>query len=203
MAEDGEWALLLEDLLRGLVHAMNNRITALSAFAELAAQDSIAPELELLRHEIQRLYEVSALVGVLASRSDSVDALEVGTVLDAALEIHSHHPRIRTATCTVEKSGTILPVRVPRWALLRLFLLMVDLAKRTGADVNAKSVAIWLSGDDAEVRLHLTSRVPLGSDAEELAACCGGVLSHANAEAMLVLPSLLELRRRAKGTEGR
>jgi hypothetical protein len=198
MGSEGEWTPLLEDLLRGLVHAMNNRVTALSAFAELAALDEGGLEVDMLRNEIQRLHAVSSLVSVLASRNDELEALELSAVLEKALEIHSHHPRMRSALCTVEKAGSILPVRVPRWALMRLVLLMVDAAKRAGGASDASTVAVRLSGNDAVVRLHLMSREPLGVDAADLARRCGGVVSHANGEAVLELPSLLELRRREK-----
>jgi hypothetical protein len=198
MGSEGEWTPLLEDLLRGLVHAMNNRVTALSAFAELAALDDGVLEVDMLRNEIQRLHAVSSLVSVLASRNDELEALELSAVLEKALEIHSHHPRMRAALCTVEKAGSILPVRVPRWAVLRLVLLMVDAAKRAGGVSDAATVAMWLSGNDAVVRLHFVSREPLGVDAADLARRCGGVVSYANGEAVLELPSLLELRRREK-----
>lgn len=198
MDNEGEWTPLLEDLLRGLVHAMNNRVTALSAFAELAAVEDGALEIDMLRHEIHRLHEVSSLVSVLASRSDEPESLELSAVLEMAFVIHSHHPRMRSVPCTLEKAGAILPVRVPRWAMLRLALLMIDAAKRAGGESHATTVAVWLSGNDAAVRLHLVSPEPLGVDAEGLARLCGGVLSHTNGEAVLELPSLLEIRRREK-----
>jgi hypothetical protein len=141
---------------------------------------------------------VSSLVSVLASRNDELEALEVSAVLEMALDIHSHHPRMRSVPCTLEKAGAILPVRVPRWALLRLTLLMIDAAKRAGGESHATTVAVWLSGNDAVVRLHLVSPEPLGADAVDLARRCGGVVSYANGEAVLELPSLLELRRREK-----
>ena len=198
MSEKGAWSLLLEDLLRGLVHAMNNRITALSAYAELAAVDEEALEVDMLRREIQRLHQVSSFVSALATRSDEREALELSGVVELALEIHSHHPRMRSVPCTLEQSGAILPVRVPRWAMLRLALLMIDAAKRAGSEANANAVAIWVSGTDVAVRLDFASAEPLGRDAVELARHCGGTLSHANGETVLELPSLLELRRREK-----
>jgi hypothetical protein len=198
MDNEGEWTPLLEDLLRGLVHAMNNRVTALSAFAELAAVEDGALEIDMLRHEIHRLHEVSSLVSVLASRSDELESLELSAVLEIGLEIHSHHPRMRSVPCTLERAGAILPVRVPRWAMLRLALLMIDAAKRVGGESHASTVAVWLSGNDAAVRLHLVSPEPLGTDAAELARLCGGVLSHTSGEVVLELPSLLEIRRREK-----
>jgi hypothetical protein len=198
MDDDGEWSPLFEDLLRGLVHAMNNRVTALSAYAELAAVDDDAIEVSMLRQETLRMHQVSSLLSAIATRSDEREALELGGVVEMALEIHGHHPRMRSVPCRLEKVGAILPVRVPRWAMLRLALLMIDAAKRAGVEAHASTVAVWLSGTDLAVCLRLASPQPLGRDAEALSRRCGGRLSHANGEAMLELPSLLELRRREK-----
>lgn len=198
MGDEGTWSPLLEDLLRGLVHAMNNRVTALSAYAELASVDEESLEVDMLRREIQRLHQVSSFVSALATRSDEREALELSGVLELALEIHSHHPRMRSVPCTLETAGAVLPVRVPRWAMLRLVLLMIDAAKRAGSAASANAVAMRLSGTDAAVRLQFASAKPLGLDAVELSRHCGGTLSHANGQAVLELPSLLELRRREK-----
>jgi hypothetical protein len=193
---EGQWAPLLEDLLRGLVHSTNNRITSLSALAELASYDDETLDIELLRKEIIRVHDVSSLVGILVTRSEDAEALEVGSVLDVALNIHSHHPRLRPVPCTVEKADGVLPVRVPRWALLRLALLMIDSAKRAGVASSATSIALRLTGDDRVVRTHCASEKPLGADALRYASLCGGALLHAGGESVLELPSLLEVRRR-------
>ena len=194
---EGEWTPLLEDLLRGLVHAMNNRITAVSAFAEMPALEvDDGQDSEMLRHEIHRLHAVSSLVGVLASRTNDAEALELGAVLDLALTIHSHHPRMRSLPCTGETTGAVLPVRVPRWALLRLFLLLVDTAKRAGAAADVAAVTVRLSGDERFVRARVTAMEPLGADAVRLAECCGGSLRLDGREVVLELPSLIEVRRR-------
>lgn len=192
------WEILLEELLRGLVHSINNRVTALSAFAELAAMDDELPEPGMLRQEIRRLHAVSSMVGVLATRSDDREALELSSVLDAALAMHEHHPRSRAVTCQVEKNGMLLPVRVPRWALLRVLLLLVDAAKRAADAAGSASAAIEVLGDEASVRVRAAASGPLGEDAAEYAALCGGELVAETGSAVLVLPSLLEVRRRER-----
>lgn len=191
----GTWTTLFEDLLCGLVHAMNNRVTALSAFAELAAMDGESIEAPVLREEITRLHQVSAFVGVLAMRHDEMEALELRAVLELALTIHSHHPGMRSVPCTIAQSGVVPPVRVPRWALLRLLLLMVDAARRAGTAAHESEAEVRLSGDEATVRAQIVSSEPLGQDAESLAAACGGELTYAAGVWVLELPSLLEIRR--------
>ncbi|MEO8620956.1 MAG: hypothetical protein ABI625_07815 [bacterium] len=198
LTEPGRWATLFEELLRGIVHAMNNRITSLSSLLELAAMDDEAPEIDKLREEITRLHEVSVFVGVLASRSVEQEALEIHAVLEHAVRIHIHHPRTRTVACIVERGETALAVRVPRWALLRLLLLMVDAAKQAAGPALGTSVVVRVTGDDQNVRVHITSNEPLGRDAAELAAQCGGSLHTQGGEVQLQLPSLQELRRLGK-----
>jgi hypothetical protein len=200
--DEGEWTPLLEDLLRGLTDATNNRITSLSALAELASYDDDSFDLAMLRKEITRMHDVSALVGILVSRSEDTEALEVGGVLDVAMTIHSHHPRLRPVPCSIEKVNAVLPVRVPRWALLRLALLMIDSAKRTAAATNAGFVVLRLSGDDTFVWTHCLSAEPPGADALRLASLCGGALRHGDGESVLELPSLLEVRRREAASPG-
>ena len=197
-AASGAWTLLFEDLLRGLVHAINNRVTALSAFAELAALDGETLGADVLRQEIKRLQDASALVAVLSTRSDDLEALEIRAVLEVALSIHAHHPRMRSVSCIVEQDGALLPVRVPRSALLRLFLLLIDAAKRAAEAAGDGSAYVRLSGDDAVVRALAASADSVGDDARELAAACGGTLTHADGGTMLELPSLLALRKRER-----
>lgn len=198
VSSDGEWTPLFEDLLRGLVHAINNRVTALGAFAELASFEDEPLEIDALKQEINRLHGVSSLIGVLATRNDEMEALELSSVMDIALNVHSHHPRMRSVPCTVETRGSVLPVRVPRWAMLRLCLLMIDAAKRTGSANSALAVTVGLSGDEQFVRAHFVSSTPMGGDAMRLASRCGGVLQYPGGETVLELPSLLELRKRER-----
>ena len=142
------------------------------------------------------MHDVSSFVGTLVTRSEDAEALEVAAVLDVAMHIHSHHPRLRSVPCTVEKVDAVLPVRVPRWALLRLALLMIDSAKRAAVASSATSVALRLTGDDTVVRAQCASAEPLGADAVRYASLCGGALRHTAGECVLELPSLLEVRRR-------
>ena len=187
--------ILSEDLLCGLVHAINNRITALSAFAELAEMDGESIEAPVLRVEITRLYQVSALVGVIAIRNNEIEALAFREVLELALTIHGYHPGMRPVPCTIEQAGADPLVRVPRWALTRLLLLMVDAAKRAGTVAHQSGVEVRLSGDEAVVRAQIVVSEPLGRDAESLTAECGGELTCAAGVCVLTLPSLREIRR--------
>ncbi|MEP6989966.1 MAG: hypothetical protein ABJA80_03480 [bacterium] len=191
----GAWTPLFEELLQGLVHAMNNRITSLSAFAELAAMDGEPIEARLLRNEVARLHAASAQVGLLAHRNPEAEALELAPQITTALGIHAHHPRMRSVECTLEQQGNPLPVRVPRWAILRLLLLLIDAAKRAGDEAGGEAVPIQLSGDDVAVRVAVRTPGSPDDDILALATTCGGTLTATHGHWVLELPSLLEVRR--------
>lgn len=199
VAGAAEWLALSDDLLAGLVHALNNRVTALSVCAELAGLgDEQMLEEGLLVAEVTRLQRASALVALLPARGHP-EALEVGPVLQDAIAIHAHHPRIRAVECTVEIAGSPQPVRVPRWALLRLLLIMVDAAKGGAHDAKRSATALRLSGDAEAVRVRAATRDAGGVYAAEMAALCGGALTREEKQLVLTLPSLTALRRRERG----
>ena len=199
-----EWLALSDDLLAGLVHAVNNRITALSVCAELAALgDDVMVRNGALLSEVARLHRAGALVGMLSARGGEDEALEIAPVLGDAIAIHAHHPRLRAIQCVVEVKGEMQPVRAPRWALVRLLLLMLDAAKAADPEVPLPEVVtVQLSSDDRTVLVRVATRTSTGVYASALAALCGGALMQEDNELTLVLPSLAEVRRRER-TESR
>lgn len=195
---NGSWELLLEELLRSLVHSINNRITSMSAFAELAALDQEPVDVIQLRAEITKLHAIGALVGRLAQRTAVEEALELNAVFDLALTIHEHHPLGKSIACHVEQIGTIHPVRVYRWALLRVLLLMVDSARREADARHEQAFVVRLSGDDDLVHTHVTTPNAPSKDVVTFAALLGGTVTSTAGELTLTLPSLPAVRRRER-----
>jgi hypothetical protein len=199
-AAAAQWAELSDALLAGLVHMLNNRVTALSVCAELAAlgdDEMIAGG--VLTSEMQRLQHASALLGLLPSRPHPPEALELRPVLDDAIALHSHHPRTRLVPCDVDVDGGMQPVRAPRWALLRLALVLVDAAKTT-ASADGRPAAFRLSSDEQSARLHVLTPGDGGPYGAAMATLCGGELAREGNELVLTLPTLRSLRERERGT---
>ena len=193
-----QWAALSDALLAGLVHMLNNRVTALSVCAELATMgDEQMLSSGVLTTEVRRMQAASALIGLLPMRPHPPEALELRPVLDSALEMHAHHPRTRLVECTVEMQDAMQPVRAPRWALLRLMLVLVDVAKEAMPDsATSARVRLWSTARDAGVRVVTPSDGgPYGA---EMAALCGGMLTRDGDELVLTLPSLTTLRQRER-----
>ena len=194
----GAWMLLYEDLLGGIIHSMNNAVTVLAVSLELASVDDERVDAAGLRRELTQLEELIALTATLSSRSAREEALELRAVLDTALAIHALKPATRAVKCAVRVAGVIQPVRVPRTALMRALLLMIDGAKRVDGAA-AAPVPIDLSGDADRVIVRArVSGVPCRDEAA-FAAACGGSLTVQDGCAVLELPSLQRLRGKTGG----
>jgi len=193
-----EWLALSEHLLAGLVHGLNNRVTALSVCAELASLgDKQMLSDGVLIAEVARLQRASGLMGLLSARGVA-EALEIAPVLDDAIAVHAHHPRMRAIECAVDIRGRMEPVRVPRWALLRALLFVVDAAKRASQSAELGTATIELGSTEGVVQVRAASQAGLGVYAAVMASVCGGSLGAEDGVLVLTLPSLTEVRRRER-----
>jgi hypothetical protein len=194
-----EWLALSDELLAGLVHALNNRVAALSACSELAALgDSEMLKDGILATEIERLQRASALFALLPARDRPGEALDLAPVLEDAMLLHSHHPRMPAIEGVLECQGLVHAVRAPRWALVRLLVLLVDAAKTTAREACADRFELTMSGADDAVRVWCRARRPGLTYAARVAALCGGTLVSEGDLLVLTLPSLQETRRRER-----
>lgn len=194
-----EWLALSDELLAGLVHTLNNRVAALSACSELALLgDAQMLKDGLLTAEIDRLQRASGLFALLPARDRPAEALDLAPVLEDAMLLHAHHPRMPAIEGVLERQGMVYAVRAPRWALVRLLVLVVDAAKTTAQDARADRFELTVSGGDDEVRVWCRARRPSLTYAARVAALCGGTLVSEGELLILTLPSLQETRRRER-----
>lgn len=195
-----EWAGLSESLLRGLVHSLNNRITALSAFAELAEMgDGDFNAQVVLPGEIARLHQLNQLLRLLVSDDPAPAAIEMAPVLADAVALHAHHARLRVVGCEVVREDLRLPVRAPRWALLRLLLVIIEEGKHSADRTNRDTTVLRLTGDEQWVALHLDGG-GLSAYGVTMARLCGALA--ADGDTVVRLPTLLELRRLEREKRG-
>lgn len=197
-AAAAQWAELSDALLAGLVHMLNNRVTALSVCAELAVMgDEEMITGGVLTTEVQRLQRASAMIGLLPSRPHQPEALELRPVLDDAIALHAHHPRTRLVACDVAMDPAMQPVRAPRWALLRLMLVLVDSAKDAAAE-SASRAAIRLTSDERTASVRIITASDGGLYGAAMAELCDAQLTRDGDELVLSMPTLLLLRQRER-----
>ena len=140
-----EWVELVDQALQGLHHALNNRIGSISALVELQQIGELPADGSVLRNlesDLSRLEDANRMVRLLPQ--DSVpgeEPLILDDVLADVLAIHRYLHDVREQEVTIVPTRYVEPVRVERWALVRvLALLLADakrLAKRAGSGVRA------------------------------------------------------------------
>ena len=195
-----DWRTISEELLQGLVHALNNRVAAISAFVELAKLgDEEDDPLTVLPAEIAQLHQVNGLFGLLPERRSDPEALELRAVLDDAIRLHEHHPRLRAERVSVTYEGAPGAVRAPRWALVRAMVMLVHIAKGAGETMaGLGGTGLRVRGAEATVEVLLATPVEPPADLVALAERCSGELAREHDDLVLRLPSLRELRRRER-----
>ena len=195
-----DWRTIAEELLQGLVHALNNRVAALSAFVELAKLgDEEGNSVTVLPAEITQLHRVNALFGMLPERKSDPEALELRAVLDDAVRLHEHHPWLRGEQVAVSFEGAPAVVRAPRWALVRVLVMLVHAAKRAAESSQApEGASLRVHGDDTTIGLHVATPVEPSADLIALAERCNGSVAREEEELVLRMPSVRELRRRER-----
>lgn len=198
-----EWTLLSESLIRGLIHALNNRLTSLSAFAELAAMgDEEFALVTILPAELKRLHQVSANLRLLLREETPPEALEVGSLIDDALALHEHMTRARPVRCEVVREGAPTPVRVTRWILFRLLVVLIEEGKRAAELAGRESIVLRVASIGDGLLLAVEGAAPTPY-ATALSAQCSATIGLEGGGAVVRLPSLAALRGRERAAASR
>jgi nitrogen-specific signal transduction histidine kinase len=157
-------------LLRGLAHALSNRVgTLVAATGLLVPGGGASPTIVgVLRDETDRLEELLGLMRLLAGPADAAgeaaEPIHLPDLVTPAVELHSHHPALRAVPVTVEPDPLAPPVRARHAGLTRALLVLLSAAKQGAAD----GVRIAWRGDGDEVALTLDG--VMGTEAPAAAA---------------------------------
>ena len=96
-AASAEWNRLVEGVLRGVAHAMNNRAAALAALLELTTEPIEAATVlrEIIGAEQQRVRELVRVLRVIGAPEGSREAFSPADVLDDVRLVFGVHPELR------------------------------------------------------------------------------------------------------------
>ncbi|HEX3866520.1 MAG TPA: hypothetical protein VHV78_07185 [Gemmatimonadaceae bacterium] len=197
-----EWLDLVEDVLQGLHHGLNNRIGSLSALVELYQLDAGAPDaptLASMSADIARLEECSRVARLLP-RAPAVgeEPLTLEDVFADAFAIHRFLHDTRDVRVAIAPARYTEPVRVERSALVHALTLILNDAKRL-AKATGSVVRSSMESDEQWVRVELQIGTPLVADvprplktdyADRLAETFGGVVHRKPGVVELKLPTL-------------
>jgi hypothetical protein len=197
-----EWLDLVDEALNGLHHALNNRIGSLSALVELHQLGELSqdgPVFANLAADVGRLEDCSRLARLLPrSPAGGEEPLILDDVLADVFAVHRFLHDVRDVQVTIVPARYVEPVRLERWALVRVLSLLLNDAKRL-AKATGSIIRAITESDEQWVRVEfgigspLVAGVPVparSAYAEHLAASIGGSVQRRPGVAELRLPTL-------------
>jgi len=173
-ASSDEWLDLVDQVLLGLDHALNNRLGALRAFAELLRDEhwrNTSAATESVQKEMARLEETTSVVRLLARpRQASETGLILEEVMTDIVRIQSMLYDVRDTPIDFVPGPPLEPVWSERSALIRLLSVVLYGLRRSareavvgGAGGSAgAAVRLATESDEEWVRIRFTSSQPAG-----------------------------------------
>jgi len=204
-----EWLEVVDEALKGLHHALNNRIGSLSAVVELHQLGDLPPDgsaFENLAADLRRLEDANRVLRLLPR--DGVvgeESLILDDVIADVLAIHRFLHDLRDQQVTIVPTRYVEPVRVERWAAVRVLTLLLNDAKRLAKSLNT-SVRATTESDEQWVRVEFRLGLPSadvipsarGRYAELVAESFGGSVTRKPGAVELRLPTLKARRAAAR-----
>jgi len=154
------WATLSETLVRGLAHALSNRIATIGTIAELlrVGGDDPASMAQMLGDETMRLEELlDHMRAISTHQAKRLEAMRLSDAVAAAMSLHSCHPDRRAVTVTIEPGDDSRPVLGDAVRFQRELLLLLDAATQAALVHPSRAVRVrfGLHGTTGVVRLSV------------------------------------------------
>jgi hypothetical protein len=203
------WLDLVDEVMQGIHHALNNRIGSLSATIELFQLGDLAldgPGVQTIATDLTRLSDANRVIRLLPrDGSAGEEPLILDDVLADVLAIHRFLHDVRDLQVTIVPTRFVEPVRCERWALVHVLTMLLAEAKRLAKDSTAVVRSVTES-DEHTVRVQFQVGAPmlaetpvsLGIYAERLAATFGGAVTRRPGVAELRMPTLKARRASAR-----
>jgi len=204
------WLVIHDELLRGMTHALSNRIATIAAAAYLLEQGDVPVEqtIESLRTETERMDTVLQQLRQLPQRPGAeAEPMTVNDVCATAVKVHAHHGELRDFECDLEVDADVYPIWAEPQSVTHAVLVALTAAKRHAAP--GSRVLMQATGDVNVVRIRIIARQPLtdsdtlnavdAAAASWLLASHGGTARAVASGCELEVPTLLAIRRARKG----
>jgi nitrogen-specific signal transduction histidine kinase len=133
---DGVWEATREAVLRGLNHALSNRVASLIGIARILEQQGSKedPITNALVGEVARLERLFSLYTLLPAGSPGyLEPIEVPELLTHVMELHGLRGDLSQPEPTVEIDPLIRPIRAQRAAVAHALLSLLGFAARNAS----------------------------------------------------------------------
>ena len=181
------WLTVHDELLRGITHALSNRIATIVASAYTLEHGDVPLERSIaaLRTETDRMVVLLQQLRQLPERPNAEpEPMTVNDICASAVGVHQHHGELRDIECDIEVNDDVYPVWAEPQSLLHALLVALSAAKRNVAP-DAASANDALNELDAEA-------------ANWLLAAQGATARAVSHGCELELPTLLAIRKARK-----
>ena len=152
------WTATGDGILRGLNHALSNRIVTLRTLAEFvcAAHERGEQLGRALSEEVERLEELLEKLRMLpADDALKPEPIQLSELLGEVVALHQYHVDFRNVECTVIGDPDALPVLTSRSAFIRALLILLTAAKRVALSRGETAVALRYGGDPSTVTITI------------------------------------------------
>lgn len=197
-------------LIGGVVHAMNNRVTAMDGLAmALEDGDPVSDTLPRLQQERERLRALAEVARHIPYDDAGPEGCAVADLLEVARALSGLHPRLRDVQVEVRDAEGMPPLRVRQRAAEHAFLLSIAAAAAVGDTL----LALCAATADGHVEVALRPRTGTASPSDEALELCaasdalvtadGGAAEWSGGVAPSVvvrLPSLALVRQRERAS---
>jgi nitrogen-specific signal transduction histidine kinase len=143
------WMSIHDELVRGVAHAMSNRVATLSANVWLMSQggqrgtDVIAT----LQSEIERLEELLIQLRILPNGDAALEPLLAIDSARTAVSLHAHYGALRNRPCAIDDPGSIPPARAEPQALVHALLVAITAAREAAGREGRAVLRLRSEGD--------------------------------------------------------
>ena len=150
---------LRDAILRGMAHALSNRVAALGGINGLADPGQIWTERlsKALHDEARRLEEILRMLRLLpADGRGDPGAIELQPLVPDVIALHAYQSALLQVECTAVYDRETMPVFANRPLLVRTLLLTIDSAKRH-AHARGGRVSVSYGGDADRVTVRVAT----------------------------------------------
>ena len=189
-----EWGSIVEGVLRGIAHSLNNRASAISAVLDLSRDpdDESSAVGAILGREMERGQELVNVVRAIGTPLPRSAAFSMDEAAADAARVLALHADLRDRTVAFDVGAA--PTRVPRWMCVRALIALAAHATH-GAPARTITLSAVEEGDWILLRVRERGDAADQSPytAEVVAAMGGELLADAFG---FRIPTLAAVRRR-------
>lgn len=204
---DTAWCTVRDALLRGLTHALSNRVMAITTLAELTVESPASSTTsDVLSSEARRLDALLHQYRLLSPAPPAPpEPLNIADSLPSLVDLAGRHPEVAGMPCDIRVAANVQPAYIDAGMLGRVVPTLVVAATRAARRMGSSRVQIDVAGDArwVVVRVAVGDATSEGGPADDAANGLPAMQitdSGRGALYELLLPTLAAARRRDRAS---